>query len=201
MRGWRGLNAQPRDRNQVPLIPKRHGSQKPAGMSYRISKWKIKGRKANAATWRRVCAGPFPGRLGYSLARVGPWGVGGLEPTGGRGEGAQIMELEAGSAAQRGRQSTSRVEGALTAARRIQVSPAETRPPDMVKIAQTLLIGNTPDRAWTAPRHLVGFAEQGPCCVLAWLQAPRMQGTAVDSGLREAQQGPNWPSWPPTTQA
>lgn len=125
----------------------------------------------------RVCVGPFPGRLGYSLARVGPWGLGELEPTGGGGKGAQIMALEAGSAAQRGRQSTSGMEGALAAAHRIQVSPAETRPPDMVKIAQTLLIGNTPD-------SVDGATPPGGLCRTGALLCA---GTAAGSGCRAQQ--------------
>lgn len=77
------------------------------------------------------------------------------------------MELR-GQAAQDSRTGKARLEQkTLTATGRIQVSPAETRPPERVKIAQTLLIWSTLDRVWRAPPHLVGFAEGGPCCVLA----------------------------------
>lgn len=84
-----------------------------------------------------------PSRAGWAAAWPG-WGLGGWGSwgqLGPEGKEAQIMELEEQAA--QDRQSTTGTEEALTATGRIQVSPAETQPPEMVKIAHTSLIWST----------------------------------------------------------
>lgn len=112
---------------------------------------------------------------------------------GAEGKEAQIMELEEQAA--QDRQSTTGTEEALTATGRIQVSPAETQPPEMVKIAHTSLIWSTRDRAWRAPPRLAGFAQGGLAVCWHRPQVPRTraQQWTVVSGLSRVPTGHHAP--------
>lgn len=126
--------------------------------------------KSQCHDWETRVCGSLPWQAGLEPGQGGPLGTRGA----GANWGQRGRSPDNGT---RGRQSTSGMEGALAAARRIQVSPAETRPPDMVKIAQTLLIGNTPD-------SVDGATPPGGLCRTGALLCA---GTAAGSGCRAQQ--------------